>query len=152
MCSTCPFQFRWLKGYIYSSCYYHNQIGCIHLYHHHIFRGSVPAWGVCYVIFCHILHIHSGKTTILFLLLLRSLCRMRFGLQTVFVCLHITPSHHLHCANFSKDIELIKRLSDIFGGCVSKIKHILSVIHYTICGAVCFQFYPFPLLWLGEYV
>ena len=26
---------------------------------------------------------------------------------------------------------------------VSKIKHILSVIHYTICGAVCFQFTHF---------
>ena len=25
-----------------------------------------------------------------------------------------------------------------------KIKHILSVIHYTICGAVCFQFTHFP--------
>ena len=28
--------------------------------------------------------------------------------------------------------------------CVSKIKHILSVIHYTICGAICFQFTHFP--------
>ena len=28
--------------------------------------------------------------------------------------------------------------------CVSKIMHILSVIHYTICGAVCFQFTHFP--------
>ena len=27
--------------------------------------------------------------------------------------------------------------------CVSKIYHILSVIHYTICGAVCFQFTHF---------
>ena len=27
-----------------------------------------------------------------------------------------------------------------FVECVSKIKHILSVIHYTICGAVYFQF------------
>ena len=27
---------------------------------------------------------------------------------------------------------------------MSKIKHILSVIHYTICGAVCFQFTHFP--------
>ena len=30
-----------------------------------------------------------------------------------------------------------------FVECVSKIKHILSVIHYTICGAVCFQFTHF---------
>ena len=27
---------------------------------------------------------------------------------------------------------------------MSKIRHILSVIHYTICGAVCFQFTHFP--------
>ena len=30
-----------------------------------------------------------------------------------------------------------------FVECVSKIKHILSVIHYTICGAACFQFTHF---------
>ena len=45
MCSTGPFQFRWLKGYIYSSCYYHHhQIGSIHLTHCHqfLFRGCVP--------------------------------------------------------------------------------------------------------------
>ena len=26
--------------------------------------------------------------------------RIRFGLQIVFVCLYITPSHYTHCANF----------------------------------------------------
>ena len=30
-----------------------------------------------------------------------------------------------------------------FVKCVSKIKHILSVIHYTVCGAICFQFTHF---------
>ena len=30
-----------------------------------------------------------------------------------------------------------------FVECMSKIKHILSVIHYTICRAVCFQFTHF---------
>ena len=39
--------------------------------------------------------------------------RIRFGLQIVFVCLYITPSHYHHCANLSADIELIKCLSDI---------------------------------------
>ena len=40
--------------------------------------------------------------------------RIRFGLQIVFVCLDITPSHYHHCANLSEDIEFIKCLSDIF--------------------------------------
>ena len=60
MCSTGPFQFRWLRGYIHSSCYYHHQIGSINLTHHHIFPW-LCAWDVCYIIFCHLLHIDSGK-------------------------------------------------------------------------------------------
>ena len=35
--------------------------------------------------------------------------RIRFGLQIVFICLYITPSHYHHCANLSDDIELIYR-------------------------------------------
>ena len=65
--------------------------------------------------------------------------RIRFGLQIILVCLYSTPSHYHHCANVSEGIEFTKCLSDIFGR-VCKIKHILSVIHYIICGAVCFQF------------
>ena len=40
--------------------------------------------------------------------------RIRYGLQIVFVCLYITPSHYYHCANLSVDIELMKCLPDIF--------------------------------------
>ena len=73
--------------------------------------------------------------------------RICLALQIVLVCLYSTPSHYHHCARLSEDIELIKCLSDIFVECVSKIKHIFSVIHYTIhytiCGAVCFQFTHF---------
>ena len=69
--------------------------------------------------------------------------RIRFALQIVLVYLYSTPSHYHHCARLSGDIELIKCLSHIFCR-VCKINHILSVvhyaIHYTICGAVCFQF------------
>ena len=73
MCSTGPFQYRWLKGFIYSSCYYHHQIGSIHLSHcYHIFPW-LCVWDVCYIIFCYLLHIHSGKTGNLFSLLLCSL-------------------------------------------------------------------------------
>ena len=71
--------------------------------------------------------------------------RMHFGLKISFVYLCITPSHYHHCANLSEDIELINCLLDIFCG-VCKIKHIPSVIHCTICGAVCFQFIHFPLM------
>ena len=33
-------------------------------------------------------------------LMMRANSRIRFGLQIVFVCLYITPSHYHHCANF----------------------------------------------------
>ena len=69
--------------------------------------------------------------------------RIRFGLQIVYVALYITPSHYYHCANLSEDFELIKCLSDTFCR-VCKIMHSLSVIHYTIYGAVCFQCTHFP--------
>ena len=52
--------------------------------------------------------------------------RIRFGLQIVFVCMYITPSHYHHCGDLSEDMELIKCPSDIFRR-VCKIKHILSV-------------------------
>ena len=67
MCSTGLFQYRWLKGYIYSSYYYHHQIGSNHLSHcYHIFPW-VCAWDVCYIIFCHLLHIYiPGKPGICF--------------------------------------------------------------------------------------
>ena len=42
ICWTGPFEFRWLKGYIYNPSCYHNQIGSIYLSHCcHIFRGGV---------------------------------------------------------------------------------------------------------------
>ena len=66
--------------------------------------------------------------------------RIRFSIKIVFVYLYITPSHYHHFANLSEDIERINTCQIYFVECVSKIKHILSVVHYTICGAVCFQF------------
>ena len=66
--------------------------------------------------------------------------RIRFALHIVFICLYITPSHR--CGNLSEDIKLIKCLSDILCR-VYYMTHILSAIHYTICGAVWFQFTHF---------
>ena len=78
MCSTDPFQYRWLKRYIYSSCYYHHhQIGSIHLPHCYPIFSWLCAWDVCYIIFCHLLHIRSGKTGNLFSLFLCSLWRVQ---------------------------------------------------------------------------
>ena len=84
-----------------------------------------------------------GKPGICFIIILQFMMsansRIRFGLQIVFVCLYFAPSHYHHCANLSEDIAC----QIYFVECVSKIKHILSVIHNTICGAVCFQFTHF---------
>ena len=58
-----------------------------------------------------------------------------------FVC----TLHHLiiiFVQTLSEDIDLIKCQSGIICR-VCKITHILSVIHYTICGTVCFQFTHF---------
>ena len=106
------------------------------------FSGCVPE-----MLLHHILYIHSGKTGNSFSLVLCSLwwvlivgyvlaCR-----SYSFVC----TLHHLIIIivqTLSEDIGLLKCLSDIIYR-VCKIKHILSVIHYTICGAVCFQFTQF---------
>ena len=70
---------------------------------------------------------------------------VRFGLNIVFVYLYITPSHYHHCASRCEGIELMK-MPVIYICRVCKIEHILSVTHYTICGAVCFQFTHFLVM------
>ena len=66
MCSTGSFQYRWLKWYIYSSCYHHHQIGSIHLSHCYDIFPRLCAWDVSCIIFCYLFHIRSGKTGICF--------------------------------------------------------------------------------------
>ena len=61
----------------------------------------------------------------------------------IFIC----TLHHLIIIimqTYFKTLNLSNACQIHFVECVSKIKHILSVIHYTICGAVCFQFTHFP--------
>ena len=118
VCSTDPFKYRWLKGYIYSSCYCHHQIGSIHLSHcFHIFPW-LCAWDVCYIIFCHLLYIDSGKTGNLFSLVLCSLWWVQI-VRYVLACRSysfVCTLHHLIIIivqTSSEDIELIKCLSDI---------------------------------------
>ena len=137
-----------IERIFYSSCYYHNQIGSFHLSHCYDIFPWLCAWDVCYIIFCHLLHIRSGKTGNLFSLLLCNLWWVQiFGYALAcrsysFVC----TVHHLIIIIVQinlKALNLWNACQIYFVECVSKIKYVLSVIHYTICGAVCFQFTHF---------
>ena len=147
MCSTDPFQFRSLKGYIYSSCYCHHQIGSINLSHsYHIFPWPC-VWDVYYIIFCHVLHIHSGKTGIVFSSLLCSLWCVQI-VEYVMACRSysfVCTLHHLiiiivQTLNFWNVCQIY------FVDCVSNIEHILLVIHYSMYGAVLFFRLPNSLV------
>ena len=65
--------------------------------------------------------------------------RIRFGLQIVFVCLYITPSHYHNCANFIWTNKMPVRYNL---SCVWVRLSIFSQLS-IICGAVCFQFNHF---------
>ena len=137
---------RWLKGYINSSRYNH-QFGSIILTHCFYIFPWICAGDVCYIIFCHLLHIHSRKTGILFSLLLCSLwCIIGYVLACrsySFVC----TLHHLiiiMVQTYLKALNLYNACQIYFVECVSKIEHILSDMHYTIYGTACFQFTHFP--------
>ena len=137
-----------IERYIHCSWYYHHQIGSINLTNYYI-RPWLCAWDVCYIIFWQLLHNCTSRENrdFVFIIIVQFMmsanCRIRFGLQIVFVCLYIIPSHYHHCANLSEDINPIK-CQIYFIEYASKIRHIVSVIHYTIYGAVSFQFTHFP--------
>ena len=145
--STGPFQYRWLKGY--SSCYYHHQIGSIHRSHcYHIFPW-LCAWDVCYIIFCHLLHIRSGKTGNLFSLLLCSLwwvqifgyvlaCRSYSFVCTVHYLIIIIVQTYL------KTLNLWNACQIYFVECVRlSIFSPLSIIQYV---GLCVSSLPIPLV------
>ena len=120
MYSTSPFQFRWFKGYICSSCYYHHQIRNINVTHYnHIFLW-LCAWDVCFIIFCH-LHLHSGKTRNLFSLLLCSLWWMQI-VRYILVC----QIYFVECVSKIWECSLNYPLYNIWG-----------------CHSVCLQFTHF---------
>ena len=113
------FSSRWLKGYIYSSCYYHHQIGSIHLSHcYHIFSVVMCLRCLLHHILQLIAHTFWENREFVFIIsvqfMMSANIRIRFGLQIVLVCLYSTPSHYHQCANLSEGIELIKCLSDMF--------------------------------------
>ena len=148
MCSTGPFQYRWLKGYIYSSCYYHHQIVSIHLsYCYHIFcRGCVPEMFV-YIICCHLLHIRSGKAGNLFSLLLCSLwwvqivgyvspCRSYSLVCTVHQPIIIIVQNYLNTLNLYILCLIIIIISEVW-----TITHCLGLGHETMVCAVCLSIF-----------
>ena len=102
MCWTGPFEFRWLKGYIYNPSYHHHEIGRIHLSHCcHIFPW-LCIWDGCTTIFCHRLHIYLGNTGTLFQLFVFSLLMFSLWyLQTIGYivacrsCSFVCRLHHL---------------------------------------------------------
>ena len=77
--------------------------------------------------------------------------RIRYGLQIVFVCVYITPSHYHHCANLSADIELMECLPDIFCVWVRLSIFTYSYPSFNIWGCM-FSVYPIPSWWLWEYI
>ena len=69
--------------------------------------------------------------------------RIRFGFQIVFV---FCTLHHLIIIivqTYLNILNLENGCQVLFVACVNKFAHIHSVIHYTICGSVCFQFTHF---------
>ena len=139
LCSTGPFQYRWLKGYIYISMLFSSSN---RKYHHMLSFISLCSGkpGISFSCSCAVYDSANS--------------RMRFALQIALVCLYSTPSHYHHCAKLSEDSELIKCLSDICCR-VCKTKHILCYPFYNplynIWGCV-FSVYPLLLWWLREYI
>ena len=144
-----PFQYGWLKGYIDCSVIIIIKSEVSTFFHFYHILPWLCARDVCYIIFCHLLHIHSGKTGNMFSLLLCSLWWVQiFGYVLAcrsysFVC----TVHHLIIIivqTYLKALNLWNAYQIYFVECVDKIKHILSVIHCILCGAVYFQFTHFP--------
>ena len=110
MRSTGTLQFRWLKGYIYSSCYYHNHIGSINLTHsYHI---SVAVCLICWLQYNLWLIADTFRENWNFVLsiiaqFISADSPIRFGLQIVFIYSYITLSHCHLCVHLSEDIGLI---------------------------------------------
>ena len=144
-------KYRCLKGYIYSSCYYHHQIGSIHLSHcFHIFSVIVCLRCFLHHILSLIVYTFRPTQAFVFISIVQFMMsansQIRFGLQIVFVCLYITPSPYHHCANFIWRHWTYKMPVRFNLSCMwvrLSIFSQFSVIHYAICGAVCFQFTNF---------
>ena len=138
MCSTGPFQFRWLREYIHSSCFYQP-------YPLSYFSVAVCLRCLLHHILSLIAYTFRENRDFVFIIIMQFVMsansRIRFVLQIVLVCLYITPSHYHHFANISEEIELIKCLSDIFG-------HGLDSYAYCLLVISCFVY----RLFVGDFI
>ena len=109
MCSTEPFKFRWLRRYIYISHYYHCQIGSILLSIVIIFSVAVCLRCLLHDFLSLIAYTFRKTLGFVFIIIAQFMMsansRIHCGLQIVFVCLYVRPSHYHDCANLSEDIE-----------------------------------------------
>ena len=119
MCSTGPFQFRWLKWYVYSLhviIIIKSEVSTLPIVI--LFSLAVCLRCLLHHILSLIAYTFRELRDFVFIIVVQfmmsSNSRMRFRLHIVHVCLYITSSHYHHRANLSEDIELIKCLSDIF--------------------------------------
>ena len=107
------------------------------------------AWDICYIISLIAFTFRENwdfAFSIVLQYMMSANSRIRFGLQMMFVCLYITPSHYHHCANLSEDIEFLKCLSDIFCRvCEWDQAYFRSYPLCNIQGCVCFFFFSFPI-------
>ena len=81
--------------------------------------------------------------------------RIGFGLQIIYVCFYITPSHYHHCANFiwrhwTYKMPVRYDLSSVWVG-LSIFSQLSSYPLCNMWGCV-FSVYPFPSWWLREYI
>ena len=146
-----PFQFRWLRGYIHSSCYYRHQIGSINFTPLSYFSVVVCLRCLLHHILSLIAYTFRENRDFVFIIIVQFMTsansRIRFCLQIVFVCLCITPSHYHHCANLSEDwtykMPVRYSLSSVWVRL--SIFSQLSIVHYM---GLCVFSLPIPLWWL----
>ena len=153
MCSTDPFHFRRLKGYIHSFCHYHHQIGSINLTHYHIF--FVVVWLRCLLhhILIVIAYTFRENRDFVFIIIVRFMMRansrIRFGLTDrvrLFVPYTISLSSlcKLIWRHWLYKLPVRYVLSSVWVG-LSMFSQLSTLQYMALYVFVC----PFPLRWLG---
>ena len=112
------------------------------------------AWDVCYIIFCQLLHIHSGKTGILFSLSLCSLWWVQIVEHALdcWSCSLVRTVHHLIIIIvqiYQKTYTIC--LIIIIKSEVWTIIDCLGLGHETMVCAVCFSIYSQDMTKFGSF-